>query len=229
MARPVFWLIPFCLFVSFLLLLLVSLSLPVIKTLYILQVQSAPVSKLQIANVAADLRFGVWGVCATSELDAATHVTKSAVCTHPRLGYDLDSKVLALIGHPQIASIVEKTLAVVLVLNPIAAALTFLALLCTIPAARVHACGIFALLLTILSALMTTIALGVVFGIIGVAKSRVGPLTDDLFSVSTGNCPWMVLTAMILLWIAVVLASAVSCNCCGLGRRRSRNERYAEK
>ncbi|KIJ31280.1 hypothetical protein M422DRAFT_53465 [Sphaerobolus stellatus SS14] len=229
MARPVFWLIPFCLFVSFLLLLLVSLSLPIIKALYLLQIQSNPASTVPLTNVATVLRFGVWGFCATSELDPPTLLTNDGLCTHPRLGYDLDPAVLALTGHPQIATVVEKALAVVLVLYPIAAGLTFLALLCTFPAARVHACDIFALLMTIISALVTTIALGVVFGIVGVAKSRVGPLTDGLFSVSFGNCPWMVLTATILLWIAVVLASAVSCNCCGLGRRRSWNERYAEK
>jgi len=232
MARPVLsWLIPLTLFASFLLFLLVSLSLPIIKTFYLVQVNSIPSLPEPQTNVATELRFGVWGFCATSILNEPTAFSNNGVCSAPRLGYDLDPALLAATGHPEIAQLVEQVLVVVLVLHPVLAGLTFFAFICAIPGGRVRACEIFTLVVTVLSAVVSTIALGVVFGLIGVMKSRVGPLTGGEFQVGFGNCPWMVLTATILLWIAVVLASLVACNCCGLGRRRlwEWNERLSEK
>jgi len=128
--------------------------------------------------------------------------------------------LLALTGHPEITQVAVQVLVVVLVLHPVVAGLTFLAFMCAIPGARVRACEIFTLVVTIISAVVSTIALGVVFGLIGVLKDNIGPLTDNEFAVSFGNCPWLVLTATILLWGAVVETSLVACNCCGLGRRR---------
>ena len=54
----------FFLFVAFLLLLLVALSLPVIKPIYLLSLQSTTSLAAQSLSVASELRFGVWGVCA---------------------------------------------------------------------------------------------------------------------------------------------------------------------
>lgn len=52
--------------VAFVLLLLVALSLPLIKAVYILQVNATPVQKQPPTSIATELRFGVWGFCATS-------------------------------------------------------------------------------------------------------------------------------------------------------------------
>lgn len=66
MVRPplLSWLIPLTLLASFVLLLLVSLSLPIIKALYIVKVSSIPSVSQPPTNIATELRFGVWGFCA---------------------------------------------------------------------------------------------------------------------------------------------------------------------
>lgn len=52
------------LFVAFLLSLLVSVSLPIVKPVYLLRV-SSNTSDLVPSPIATELRFGVWGFCAT--------------------------------------------------------------------------------------------------------------------------------------------------------------------
>lgn len=46
---------------AFVLLLLVAISLPIIKPIYILALQTA--TQVQGTTVTTQLRFGVWGVC----------------------------------------------------------------------------------------------------------------------------------------------------------------------
>jgi hypothetical protein len=53
------------LFSAFLLLLLVALSLPITKTIYLLSVKSTTAVAQEQLTLATELRFGVWGVCAT--------------------------------------------------------------------------------------------------------------------------------------------------------------------
>lgn len=47
---------------AWVLLLLVSLSLPIIKPLYILEVESKVTPSIQ-TSIATSIRFGVWGMC----------------------------------------------------------------------------------------------------------------------------------------------------------------------
>jgi len=49
---------------EFLLFLVVALSLPVIKPIYLLAVNAHPQSGQPVTSVAIKLRFGVWGLCA---------------------------------------------------------------------------------------------------------------------------------------------------------------------
>ena len=53
------------LFAAFLLQLLVALSLPIIKPVYLLAVVSATRDRIVPTAIATELRFGVWGYCAT--------------------------------------------------------------------------------------------------------------------------------------------------------------------
>jgi hypothetical protein len=52
----------FFLLAAFILLLLVAISLPIIKPIYILALQTTV--QVQATTVTTQLRFGVWGVCA---------------------------------------------------------------------------------------------------------------------------------------------------------------------
>lgn len=51
--------------VAFVLLFLVSVSLPIIKAVYILALQAKGVEDLLPTDVGTEVRFGVWGYCAT--------------------------------------------------------------------------------------------------------------------------------------------------------------------
>lgn len=51
------------LFTAFLFLLLVALSLPIIKSIYVVKLTSE-VTEASPLSIATQLRFGVWGVCA---------------------------------------------------------------------------------------------------------------------------------------------------------------------
>lgn len=135
----------------------------------------------------------------------------------------IDPAILALTGHEELAQAIIEGLTIVFILHPIAAALVLLALVSALPASRSHGWGILLLLLGVIAALVTTIVLTIDFTLIGEMRSRVGPLTDGDFEVAFGNCPWMVLIATVLLWVSVVLASIVACDCCGYGRRQRWN------
>jgi type IV secretory pathway component VirB8 len=53
------------LLVAFIIFLIVALSLPIIKTVYLLKFSALPNPNLPQTDIATTLKFGVWGVCAT--------------------------------------------------------------------------------------------------------------------------------------------------------------------
>lgn len=57
---------PFLLFSAFLLLLLVSLSVPIIKTLWFFGVTANVSSSLLNSRASADVHFGLWGYCVSA-------------------------------------------------------------------------------------------------------------------------------------------------------------------
>ena len=153
-----------------------------------------------------------------SVLDVATLFTNGGECSHPRLGYEVDEEVLALTGQAELLSIVLKALIVILVLHPICAGLTLLALIPSL-LSYVHALAILALIFTITSALLASVSTAVDIAIVAVAMDRVGDVTTFQFAVEWGNAPWMSLVAAVLLWVVVILQSVVVCGCCGVGQK----------
>ena len=58
----------FCLIAAFVLFLFVALSLPIIKTVFLLQLDGHTASNVPATSVGTELRFGVWGfskLCST--------------------------------------------------------------------------------------------------------------------------------------------------------------------
>jgi hypothetical protein len=55
----------FCLVTASILFLFVALSLPIIKTVYLLQINGHPSSSQPETSIGTELRFGVWGFCVT--------------------------------------------------------------------------------------------------------------------------------------------------------------------
>jgi len=61
----------FCLFTASLLFIFVALSLPIIKSVYLLQLNGHPSSSLPATSIGTELRFGVWGFCVTRYVGTA--------------------------------------------------------------------------------------------------------------------------------------------------------------
>ena len=55
----------FCLITASILFLFVALSLPIIKSIYLLQLEGHPSSSQPATSIGTELRFGVWGFCVT--------------------------------------------------------------------------------------------------------------------------------------------------------------------
>jgi len=206
------------LLVSFILLLLVAISLPIVKSVFLLSVTSKNLSRLIPTNVATSLRFGVWGYCATGLLDVPSIFSNHGECSKPMLGYDVDNDVLSLIGDPSIIQIALKGLLFVLVLHPIIAVFNFITLALAV-FSRQHCVAIFTLILAVFTAILTTLAAVIDIALVAVAKNKVGSITEFAFTVGWGNAPWMTLVSAIFLWIVVVLYSIMLCGCCGVSRQ----------
>ncbi|THV06220.1 hypothetical protein K435DRAFT_816053 [Dendrothele bispora CBS 962.96] len=211
-----------CLFLltaAFILLLLVGISLPIVKPVYIMRVFSV-VTGQPATSLATELRFGVWGVCATSALDQPTLLTNDGLCFGPQLGYDFDipDDLLSRVGISQsLIQAVLRGLLVVLILHIVAAATSLVGLFFSLFLAS-HAFTIISLIITIITAVLSTVVFAVDLVIAITARSKIPDLTNDGFGVGIGNAVWMVLGAVIASWIAVILLSARACYCCAYRR-----------
>ncbi|KAG7449711.1 uncharacterized protein BT62DRAFT_886449 [Guyanagaster necrorhizus] len=200
------------LFVAFLFLFLVGISLPIIKTIYLVRVYSTAESDQPATSIATELRFGVWGVCALSALGYGE-------CFGPRLGYDVPSSVTELLDVD--ASLVQaalKGLLVILILHLVSAGLSLAAV---IPAMFLgsHALAIMALVISITTALLGTVVFGVDLALVLTLKKELPSLSSQIdLGIDFGNGIWMVLVAVVLTWIAVITLSARACFCCGVRR-----------
>ncbi len=120
----------------------------------------------------------------------------------------------------RLAGILLSSVTYVLIIHPIACALTFLISLPaifrlfhpTIPG-FVTICS---LLLCILPTLVTTVIFVVDIVLVLVARSRINALTGGTLTVSWGPAVWMTCGATICLWVGMIGLSAFACGCCGL-------------
>lgn len=55
----------FCLISASILFMFIALSLPIIKSVYLLQLSGHPSSSQPATSIGTELRFGVWGFCVT--------------------------------------------------------------------------------------------------------------------------------------------------------------------
>ncbi|CAE6460346.1 unnamed protein product [Rhizoctonia solani] len=219
--------VPFLVFAGFLLLLLVSLSIPIIKTISVLNIATNLQAGATNTGISGRVKFGLWGYC-VSEITASVFgfdQTRAASCSRTRLGYDIDNQLLQLLGLDDLNDIVSRGLTFVLVLHPIACGLAFLALLFALmllcrPARLASA---MALIFSTLAAIVATVAFAIDVALATIARNKVNDATDGNLKVTYGAVPWMTLGAMVALWAATVGA------CCGIfvgGRRRREAEKY---
>ncbi|KAI9441459.1 actin cortical patch SUR7/pH-response regulator pali [Lactarius indigo] len=206
----------FCLFAAFLLFLFVALSLPIIKSIYLLQLDGITSSTQPKTSVATRLRFGVWGFCATSALSGST-----GECIGPQLGYTIDPQTIAVVTDEQdLANLILKGLSVLLILHPIAAGLALLTLIPVTASCFVyhHLPWIISLVLSVPTAIASTVVFAADLALVIVARQKVKDHPTLNVSIDFGNGVWMVLVSTLFTWIAMVLLAARLCRCCGFGR-----------
>ena len=135
------------------------------------------------------------------------------------LGYNVSSFIdLNDVGiSPDIVTIVEDALFVVLVLHPVSAGLALLSLIFSLFLAS-HVFSIFTLVLTIINALVATVSLAIDLALVLVARSRLPSLGILSIVIDFGNGVWITVTGVILTWIGVILLSVRACYCLDVRR-----------
>jgi len=197
--------------VSFVLFILVALSLPILKSIYLLKAKSTSTGQ-PATSIATELRFGVWGVSQNSAFGQRS-------CFGPQLGYDVPDSFAALSRvSPEIISAVERGLLFILILHPIVAAMSCLGFILS-PFLVEHAVAILALVVAILTAIVGTVVFAIDLALVIVARNQIANMPDLQFDVEWGGGVWMILVAVIMTWLAVVLLSARACYCCGVRKR----------
>ncbi|KAI8998512.1 hypothetical protein BD414DRAFT_512131 [Trametes punicea] len=187
---------PFFLFVAFLLLLLLSAK------------SSATILD---SSASGPVRFGVWGYCT------------SPITVDTRLGYQFDSNVANALHVSGFTDTISRSLSAVLVLHPIACALTFVALVTSLfitsrrsPYTVSRPAALTTLGVALLAAVVTTIIflLDVIF--VAVVRHRIDDESHGVLHLSWGNAVWLTLGATIALWGSIVSDCV---GVCAFGRR----------
>ncbi|KAG8932365.1 hypothetical protein FRC01_014436 [Tulasnella sp. 417] len=227
---------PFLFFIAWLFLLLVTLSVPIIKSLNLFHINADVEVGVSIASASAKvaINYGIFGYCTSALNIQAGPFSQNtpAECSPKKLGYAIDPTVQRLLSAVQaddIVDVINKTLTFVLVLHPIACAFAFIALLLAllasfranvsksrIPSLAASGVGIFA-------ALITTIVFIVDVVFVSIVKSKLKDHTDGAATANYGAAVWLVLVAALLLWVASLGA------CCGMLRARRARRTEAEK
>ncbi|KAI0343683.1 hypothetical protein BDW22DRAFT_1356192 [Trametopsis cervina] len=209
----------FVLIAAFVLYLLVALSLPVIKPIYLFQLNFATQPGQPETSIATNFRFGVWGFCASSVLNAPTILTNNGECTSPKLGYDIPPDILALSGYPtSVTTSLVKALTVLLVLHPVSAGLSLLTVFFSL-FLRSQYFTILALITGILAAVVGSVVLAADLALKIIAGNRLQSALNGLLVVTFGDGVWMIVAAVALSWLGVISLSAVACRCCGIRRK----------
>lgn len=207
-----------CAFVCF---ILVTVSAPFIRSLYIAHINSA--QKNELAQ-----NLGVFGYCYPGGTSVLGFSLSDTACSKPTYPYQLDEKFFGYnsstasnlnpLGNHFLdnqAISITKGIGKALILNPIAAALCLLGLIpslisvCTTWRWTQVAAWFFLLLATIIG--WIAFIINIVFA--ALVKSRVKDTTRGNYVGSIGNATWVSLAGAILMSIAMALALFGSCCC----------------
>jgi hypothetical protein len=132
------------------------------------------------------------------------------------LGYDIPVTVTNLAGvSPALVQAIEKGLLVILVLHPIAGALSFLGFIWSL-FLESHPASIFTLIIAIITAIVASVVFAIDLALVIVARNELSNLPNFYLAVDWGNAVWMVLVAVVMTWLAVISLSARACYCCGV-------------
>jgi len=195
----------FFLLAATVMLIVVSITAPVVNDIALLKVNLNGNS-----GGGNGVNFGTFGYCVTRS-------SGSDSCTSARIGYD-PSNAVAGTDFSKAGSDTAKALTYVMVLHPIGAGLCFIAFLLALGA------GIFGSLMSTLVSLLaffvTIIALACDFAGFSIVRRRINRDTSASARWSVGI--WLVLAAAILCLIGTI---AVFITCCSGRRRRNRENK----
>lgn len=151
-------------------------------------------------------------------MNYSNNLANPGECFGPKLGYDVPDYIVTDLGFsPTVVAVVQKALLVVLVFHPIIAGMALLNFIAALFLGS-HAIAIAVLVFTIWTSIVATVALGVDLGLVLAAKAELAKLSNVHFEIIFGNGIWMILTAVVLCWLAVITLSARSCYCLGVSR-----------
>ncbi|KAG9029296.1 hypothetical protein FRB95_005518 [Tulasnella sp. JGI-2019a] len=226
---------PLLFFLAFLLLLLVTLSIPIIKSIWLFDiVANANIGNgvigvgSALASIKETVKFGIFGWCSNT-LDAKVltfTVNQPGQCSPRQLGFTVSPQletILSAINEADLVHTIQKGLSVVLVLHPIACGITFLAFTFSVLAIFLQHTRIWDLSATItgiLASILTTLVFIIDIVFVSIAKSRLHHDSEGVATVNWGNAVWLTLGAAICTWFACVAA------CYGIvrGRRARKTE-----
>ncbi|PCH35592.1 hypothetical protein WOLCODRAFT_59049, partial [Wolfiporia cocos MD-104 SS10] len=162
-------------FIAFLLYLLVALSLPIIKSIYLFSIHFNEEDGDVESAVATELRFGVWGLCA----------------------------ILDIIGHQSLIDTVIEWLTVLFVLHPVCAILAF-AVMFTSLFLESHGMCILSLVISVLTIILGCLVFAADIALVVVGRIRISALEAFSYTVGWGPAVWIILVAVICLWAGMV-------------------------
>jgi len=154
-------------------------------------------------------------------LNRPTFFDNNGECVGPQLGYTIDPTFIAgATNEPELADLILKVLTILLVLHPIAAGLAFLTALPVAASCCVfhRAPWIISLVLSIATAIMSTIVFAADLALVLVARHKLKEQSTFNVTIDFGNGIWIVLVSMLFTWIALFLLSARVCGCGRFGR-----------
>jgi hypothetical protein len=133
------------------------------------------------------------------------------ICFGPQLGYNIPTTVTNLAGvSPSLVQAIEESLLVVLVLHPVAGALSFLGILWSL-FLESHPAAIFTLIVAIVTAIVASVVFAIDLALVIVARNELSSLPAFYLAVDWGNAVWLVLVAVLMTWLAVISLSARVC------------------
>jgi len=211
----------FLLFAAFALLLVVSISAPVINDIGLLKVTLTNASDLRHSSVT----FGTFGHCV---LDVAPKETDQDWCTKSHIGYS-PADIMSQIDHTTegfAGTESTKGLTRVMVLHPVACGLAFIAFLSALGAGI---CGaLLAAFVSVIAWIVCLVVMATDFALFGIIKNHVNKDGSGSHAVySTGI--WLILVAMVCLFFGffIVLFTCFSARRHKHDARLSKNEGYA--
>jgi len=208
----------FLLLAGWVLLLVASISAPVINHLSLAKVVLTNQTHLRNSSVS----FGSFGYCI---LDVPPVDTQQDYCTRSHIGYQPSSVMASIEGtnFNVVASSTTNGLTNAFVLHPVGAAVAFIAFLVAIIPTWVT--SLLGAIIAVIAFIISLVVMAIDFSVFGVIKNNVN--RDGTGSHATyGTAMWLVLAATVALFIGAII---VFCSCCATrNKRRHSKSAYAD-